>query len=212
MVVALVTVLALTISFGQVIFAVSYFLQSPAQQRGIDSIGSYVGGTAAMLGFVWVIAGFWVQSRELLLQRHELLLQRQAIERSAAAAQIEIALALRGAYLRRLGETAKYVAQALYNAEERNDAETALSSTGNPEAFINWLLRRGDLDTRLHKALQDDLIVASFVKRYVEYDAQFLEIVQQTEIEHRLVSDTLKVDAPSILARAFKAAAEKANV
>lgn len=43
-------------------------------------IGSYISGFASSLAFIWLIASYQQQSKELQLQRSELVLQRQSLD------------------------------------------------------------------------------------------------------------------------------------
>lgn len=46
----------------------------------IANLGSYFSGVTSALAFIWLIAGFLQQSKELKLQREELTLQRRSLE------------------------------------------------------------------------------------------------------------------------------------
>jgi hypothetical protein len=45
-----------------------------------DHIGSYISGFASSLAFIWLMASYQQQSKELQLQRSELVLQRQSLD------------------------------------------------------------------------------------------------------------------------------------
>jgi hypothetical protein len=56
-----------------------YFKKEEASQ-----IGSWLSGFSATLAFLWIIAGFYLQSNELSLQRKELAMQRESLELQAS--------------------------------------------------------------------------------------------------------------------------------
>lgn len=57
--------------------AMLFLLDDPNE---LGAAGSVLGGAASALAFIWLVAAYLIQSKELSLQRHELSLQRQAIE------------------------------------------------------------------------------------------------------------------------------------
>lgn len=60
------------------LLATLIFQRSPDIQTA-SQIGGYISAIAASLAFVWLIAGFFQQSKELKLQREELSMQREAL-------------------------------------------------------------------------------------------------------------------------------------
>lgn len=54
--------------------------QESADTEILSHWGSYISGVAAALAFLWLVAGFYQQSKELRMQREELALQRQTLE------------------------------------------------------------------------------------------------------------------------------------
>jgi hypothetical protein len=205
--------LAVIVTFLEVWFAARFFLsamQDGAAAPTIDDIGSYVGGVAGAIGFVWILAGFCFQWRELGMQRLELKYQRVAIERSASAAQLEIALTLRELHGKKLAENARQIAAALYTAVEREQPESRYSE-GVESAYMLWLLRRLDLRQRVSDALQkNDLFAMAQLEAYLNYDQKYLSMVEQADDENKIVLQTLQVEAPSQLAKVLRTALESA--
>jgi hypothetical protein len=61
--------------------AIVYWLSPTAEVAGQS--GDFVAGFSAALAFLWLIAGFRLQSKEIKLQRKELRLQRKALQNQA---------------------------------------------------------------------------------------------------------------------------------
>jgi hypothetical protein len=209
-----VVALAVLVTCLEVWFAVRFFLSAThdgAAALTIDDIGSYVGGVAGAIGFVWILAGFCFQWRELSMQRLELKYQRVAIERSASAAQLEIALTLRELHGKKLAENARQIAAALYAADERDQPESRYSE-GVESAYMLWLLRRIDLRQRVSDALQkNDLFARAQLEAYLNYDQKYLSMVEQADDENKIVLQTLQLEAPSQLAKVLRTALESAT-
>ena len=60
------------------LMAILLFQRSPDIETA-SQIGGYISGIAASLAFIWLIAGFFQQSKEIGLQREELSMQRNAL-------------------------------------------------------------------------------------------------------------------------------------
>lgn len=71
-------VTALTLAVASCVLALSQNLEQASQ------IGEFISGFAATLAFLWLIASFQLQAREIASQREELKLQRTALEGQAA--------------------------------------------------------------------------------------------------------------------------------
>lgn len=67
-----------------VLFGASVFLFTPKTEIAAQ-YGDFLAGFAAALAFLWLVAGFRQQTKELILQRCELEMQRKAIEEQSAA-------------------------------------------------------------------------------------------------------------------------------
>lgn len=61
-----------------ILMAILIFQRSPDIEIA-SQIGGYISGIASSLAFIWFIAGFFQQSKELVLQREELSMQRNAL-------------------------------------------------------------------------------------------------------------------------------------
>lgn len=71
------------VTFTLLLGFLSCILNVPSVER-IDRLGDLLGGFAGSLAFVWLIAGFYQQAKELKLQRQELSLQRTTLEQQKA--------------------------------------------------------------------------------------------------------------------------------
>jgi len=62
-----------------VVVAVAVFLLSPDMATR-SQLGDYLSGFASAIAFIWLIAAYLQQGRELRLQRQEIAFQRQSLD------------------------------------------------------------------------------------------------------------------------------------
>lgn len=121
-----------------------------------SNIADYLSSYAAVLAFVWLIASFRLQSKELALQRSELALQRQAIElqtkeiksMSKYAALEQVANVVNGA-VQKLSKSKSGVTtpEELYQVSMPTAEWATLTESTNPQevynAYKNWGTKYG---------------------------------------------------------------------
>ncbi len=194
------------------VFAISVFFSKPFEDRTLEAMGAYIGGSAAVISIWWVVAGLLVQTRELQLQRAELFVQRRAIEQNAATMQLGAVFRLSELAVSELGANARQLAMTLF-ADDTLDAIDRSYNRGDHEAHIKFLLDQKNLNALLVEKIvnQRDLLSLSLMRKYCDYNEQFLAVINGSQFNTELFERVYRDRETSKLARVFKDALSRSE-
>jgi hypothetical protein len=180
---AAVTVLVLLLGFATYL-ELAKTQALPAGFEAMDKIGSFVSGLFNFIGVVWICATFYMQLRELSMQRLELAMQREASQSAAVSFRSQIVISLYERAIIALSQHIRNLCQLVLEdrREELADANVK-HDQGNRQIYYQIALESSDFMEKVEQHVASDNIAVVYLLRSFCKEAQELEaLVSSSDI------------------------------
>lgn len=149
----------------------------------LEHIGAYIGGYSSVVTLLLLLSTFWMQLKELSLQRHELTRQRTAYETSSAATRANSIKLLLPTYERRLNDQCEALLDAL-------DVRAP-----NEQAMVEFLYSLYDLNTKISSSPDDTYpLCCAHLDSYINIYDEFVTLAEETLTRPWMVGHFLPTD------------------